>query len=65
MQLGLGAKYFASERVGLRVQGRLYATFLDSGGGVFCGFGGCSLGLFGTGVIQGDFSGGVTIAVGG
>ncbi len=65
MQLGLGAKYFASERVGLRVQGRLYATFLDSGGGVFCGFGGCSLGLFGTGVVQGDFSGGVTIAVGG
>ena len=64
MQLALGAKYFASERVGLRVQGRLYATFLDSGGGVFCGFGGCSLGLFGTGVVQGDFSGGVTITVG-
>jgi hypothetical protein len=64
MILGLGAKYFASDRLGLRVQGRLYATFLDTGGGVFCGFGGCSLGLFGAGVIQGDFSGGVTIAVG-
>lgn len=64
MILALGAKYFVGERVGLRVQGRLYATFLDSGGGVFCGFGGCSLGLFGAGVIQGDFSGGVTIGVG-
>lgn len=64
MILGLGAKYFMAERIGLRVQGRLYATFLDSGGGVFCGFGGCSLGLFGAGVIQGDFSGGVTIAIG-
>lgn len=64
MILALGAKYFVGERIGLRVQGRLYATFLDSGGGVFCGFGGCSLGLFGTGVIQGDFSGGVTIGVG-
>lgn len=64
MILGLGAKYFASERIGLRVQGRLFMTFLDSGGGVFCGFGGCSLGLFGSGVVQGDLSAGVTITAG-
>ncbi|MGD8868976.1 MAG: hypothetical protein PVI01_15210 [Gemmatimonadales bacterium] len=64
MILGLGAKYFASDRVGLRIQGRLYGTFLDTGGSLFCGYGGCSLGFFGAGVLQGDFSGGVTIAVG-
>jgi hypothetical protein len=64
MILGLGAKYFPSDRVALRVQGHLYGTFLDTGGGVFCGFGGCSLGLFGAGIFQADLSGGLTIAVG-
>jgi opacity protein-like surface antigen len=61
--LGAGVKYFASERVGLRLQGHLSGTFLDTGGGMFCGFGGCSLGLFGTGVLQGDLSGGLVIAI--
>jgi hypothetical protein len=60
--LGAGVKYFASERIGLRLQGHLSGTFLDTGGGVFCGFGDCSLGLFGSGVLQGDLSGGVVVA---
>lgn len=59
---GLGAKYFFSPRVGLRLQGDLVGTFLDTSGGMFCGFGGCSLGLFGSGVVSGDVTGGLTIA---
>jgi opacity protein-like surface antigen len=62
--LGLGVKYFAAERVALRLQGRLGGVFLDTGGGVFCGFGGCSLGLFGAGEVFGDVSAGLAIAVG-
>jgi hypothetical protein len=60
--LGAGVKYFASERIGLRLQGHLAGTFLDTGSGLWCGFGGCSLGLFGSGVLQGDLSGGVVVA---
>jgi hypothetical protein len=63
MMLGLGAKYFFSPRVGLRLQGDLIGTFLSSSGGVFCGFGGCSLGLFGYGMWSGDLMGGLTIAM--
>jgi hypothetical protein len=60
---GLGAKYFFSPRVGLRLQGDLIGTFLNSSGGVFCGFGGCSLGLFGYGMFSGDLLAGLTIAI--
>jgi hypothetical protein len=60
--LGLGAKYFFNPRVALRLQGDLVGTFLNTSGGMFCGFGGCSLGLFGSGVISGDVTGGLSIA---
>ncbi len=60
---GLGAKYFFSPSVGLRVQGDLIGTFLSSSGGVFCGFGGCSLGLFGSGIVSGDVLAGLVIAI--
>ena len=63
MTLGLGAKYFFSPRVGLRFQGDLIGTFLSSSGGVFCGGGGCSLGLFGSGILSGDVMAGLTIAI--
>jgi opacity protein-like surface antigen len=62
MVLGGGVKIFPGERVGLRLQGHLLTTFLDSGGSMFCGTGGCSVGLFGAGILQGDVSGGLTIA---
>ncbi len=60
--LGGGVKALFSEHVGVRAQGRLLATFLNSGGGMWCGGGGCSLGLFGTGVLQGEVSGGLVLA---
>jgi len=60
---GLGAKYFFSPKVGLRLQGDLIGTFLSSSGGAFCGFGGCTLGLFGYGMFSGDLLAGLTIAI--
>lgn len=60
--LGGGVKALFSEHVGVRAQGRLLATFLNSGGGMWCGGGGCSLGVFGTGVLQGEVSGGLVLA---
>ena len=58
--LGLGAKYFASERVGLRFDARLPMTF--TGGGLAFGTGG--VGVVGTGIVQFTVSGGLFIALG-
>jgi len=58
--LGLGAKYFASEKVGLRFDARLPITF--TGGGVGIGTGGLS--LVGTGIAQFTVSGGLFLALG-
>ncbi len=63
MILGLGVKYFPGERIGLRLQGHLTSTFLDTGGSLWCGPGGCSFGLFGWGVYQGEVSAGLTLAI--
>lgn len=60
--LGLGVKYFASERIGIRLQGHLWQGFTGTSGGVFCGFGGCSFGLGGWGPIQGDIAAALTFA---
>jgi opacity protein-like surface antigen len=60
--LGGGVKYFPSERVGLRLGAHLYSTLLDSSSGLWCGAGGCSLGLFGYGIFQGDVQAGLTVA---
>ena len=61
--LGAGVKVFPSERIGIRLQGHLLSTFLDTGGSIFCGGGGCSFGFFGYGIFQGSVSGGVTLAI--
>ncbi|UCF20673.1 MAG: hypothetical protein JSU87_04485 [Gemmatimonadota bacterium] len=61
--LGAGVKIFPSQRLGIRLQGHFMSTFLDTGGSIFCGGGGCSFGLFGYGIYQGSVSGGVTLAI--
>jgi len=45
MSLGGGVKLFATEHFGLRLEGRGYATFMNSGGAIFCGSdpGGCQV----------------------
>jgi hypothetical protein len=62
--LGGGLKFFLSDRIGIRLQGRLLLPMYFSGGGLFVGIGsgGTSSGVsLSTGVltVQGDFSGGL------
>ncbi|MCT4644220.1 MAG: hypothetical protein N4A74_04470 [Carboxylicivirga sp.] len=62
--LGGGLKFFFSDRIGIRMQGRLLLPMYFSGGGLFLGIGpgGPSSGAsISTGVlaVQGDFSGGL------
>lgn len=50
-----GFKYFASKRVGLRLEGRVYATFSGGGTAVACS-GGCAMNYTGTAFWQGEIS---------
>ena len=61
--LGLGAKVYISEKVGLRLQGRLPWIITDVGGGLFFGSGGGSAGIVAGGMIQADLSVGLIIAL--
>ena len=57
--LGLGFKYYASQHVGFRFEGRASYTVVDAAGGAICGNGTCLLAFNGSGVWQGDVSGGL------
>ena len=59
--LGLGAKVYASERVGIRVQGTLPFTFISGGGTIGCGGGSCWTAVGGTGVTQWTLSAGLIV----
>lgn len=62
--LGAGVKIYASERIGIRLQGRLLMPFQWGGGGLWCGTGGCSIGVGTSSVfLQGDFSAGLMIVL--
>jgi hypothetical protein len=61
MIFGLGVKYYASDRIGIRVQGNLPFTFVSGGGSVVCGPGGCYSTVGGTGVGQIDIGGGLFV----
>jgi hypothetical protein len=39
--LGVGIETATDKRVGFRLEGRAFGTFIDSSGGIFCGGGGC------------------------
>jgi opacity protein-like surface antigen len=56
-----GAKIYVHERIGIRLQGRLLASFLDAGAGMWLGTGGVSLGVTGTALWQWDLGGGLII----
>jgi hypothetical protein len=58
---GLGFKRFFSPRVGLRGDARLQLTFLSSAGSMWCGGGGCVVGVSGTMVAQLATTGGLVI----
>ncbi len=62
--LGGGLKYYISDRIGIKVQGRLLLPVYFRGGGVWCGTGGCGYGLSaGTAIAQGDVTAGLVIVL--
>jgi hypothetical protein len=67
--LQAGLKYFFSETVGLRLQGRMLFPVYSSGGGMYCGIGtggsGCGLSYGGSSIVlQGDITLGVIFRLG-
>ena len=64
--LGGGLKYYISDRIGIRLQARLFLPMQFAGVGFGCGSGGCGSGVSGySSTIQGDFTGGVVLKLGG
>jgi hypothetical protein len=62
--VSVGFRAFVTERVGLRGQFHLLIPFQWSGGGMFCGGGGCSIGVSGgSAIVQGMVSGGLVIGL--
>ena len=60
----IGFRAFVTDRIGIRGQFHGLLPFQFSTGGIFCGGGGCSIGVSGgTAIIQGMVSGGVVIAM--
>jgi len=59
--LGLGAKYYVSDRIGIMAQARLPLTFLNTGLAIGIGTGGSNVAVTGTGVTQIDVGGGIMI----
>jgi len=59
---GLKAMLGQAARLGLRLQGRVWLNFFNSGGQVFCGSLGCVATIQGSVITQWDFSGGVIFA---
>jgi len=62
---GGGGKFYLSDNVGLRLQARMLIPLNFSGAGMWCGSGGCSVGLgsWAT-LLQADFTGGVFVRLG-
>jgi hypothetical protein len=59
---GLGVKAYATKNLGLRFEARGYYTPVDSSGGAVCASGRCIFSFSGSGLFQGDVSGGVILA---
>ena len=67
---GVGMKYFFTETIGIKAQARLLLPLYFGGIGIGCGIGtgGSSCGggaSFGSEIIQGDFTGGIVLRLGG
>ncbi len=62
---GLGLKYFFSESIGIRIQARLILPVVYNGAGFYLGTGGSGMYVSSTApIVQGDFTGGLIIALG-
>jgi hypothetical protein len=60
--VGLGVKTFPVKNVGLRFEARGFYTLVKGEGGAFCANGSCLFAFSGTGLWQGDVSGGLIVA---
>jgi hypothetical protein len=60
--VGLGVKMFFAKNVGLRLEARGFYTLVKGEGGAFCVNGQCLFAFSGTGLWQGDVSGGLILA---
>ena len=64
--IGGGLKYYLSEKIGIRLQARLFLPMQFAGVGFGCGSYGCGSGVSGYATtIQGDFTGGLILKLGG
>ena len=62
---GLGMKYFFNEKIGIRIQARILLPVVYNGGGFYIGTGGSGMYVSSTApIVQGDFTGGLIIALG-
>jgi hypothetical protein len=60
--LELGVKYFVSDRLGLRAQARGFYTFVEADTDALCVNGRCIFAFSGSGMAEGDVSGGLVLA---
>lgn len=60
LQLGGGYKIFLTRNIGLRLEGRVYATALSSDAQVFCGDGACIARVESSGFTQYEFNAGLS-----
>ena len=58
---GAGAKLYANDRLGLKLQGRFPFSIFSGGGAIGCGSGGCYTSVGGSGMGQFDLSAGVMV----
>ncbi|MEP2023559.1 MAG: hypothetical protein ABJH98_15710 [Reichenbachiella sp.] len=64
MGAGLGVKIFPTEKIGIKLQAKMFMPLMFSGVGVFCGTGGCGGGTsFYVPIVHGEFSGGVVFRI--
>lgn len=62
---GLGLKYFFNDRIGIRIQARMILPLVYAGAGFYIGTGGGGTYVSSTApIVQGDFTGGLIIALG-
>lgn len=64
MGAGLGVKIFPTEKIGIKLQAKMFMPLMFSGVGIFCGTGGCGGGSsFYVPIVHGEFSGGVVLRI--
>lgn len=63
--MAIGAKFYVSELIGLRIEGAMPYTIINGGSGIWLGTGGAGFTLGGSGIPQWQVSAGATILLGG